>query len=153
MNMPIVTAQDIKDEVRAKYVEKGPNTYFVTQTLKPKFFKFNINLQRELTQNGYCTLLKEFSKEFILTCELTKQGNIHYHAIVVFKSEIAYIRYIEATKKKNYIGMSRVTPAPLLNEESMIRSKEYLIKDVEKTIKFINGHFVLRQRAEFIFNI
>lgn len=153
MNMPEVSAQGIRDEVRAKYVEKGPNTYFITQTLKPKFYKFNINLQRELTQNTIGQLLKEFSKEFILTCELTKQGNVHYHAIVVFKNSVSLIRFIEQTKKKNYIGMSRVTPAPILHDEGMVRSKEYLIKDVDKTIKFINGYFVLRLREDYKFNI
>lgn len=143
------TIQAIRDDVRAYPMPTSNLCYFITQTLKPKFYKFNCNLQRELTCSHLCNLLYEHTSDFILTTELTTMGNIHYHYIALFKTPTHFIRFIEKCKAKSHIGMSRVTPNPITESENMIRSKEYLIKDLEETAKFINIGLIMWQREDF----
>lgn len=144
--------QNIRDDVRNMHIRCTELTRFITFTLKPKYYKFQAGLQRELTQNTICTRLKEYTSEFVVTVELTQQGNIHYHAIAVFKNRVNMFQWMNLEKGRTSLGITRVTPNPITFQENMTRSKEYLIKDVEVTSKIINPNMIMRQRADYIFN-
>lgn len=147
-----ITGQDIKDEVRSMHIRCTELTYFLTLTLKPAFYKFKSTLQRELTQNQICTRLREHTSEFVITVELTQQGNVHYHSIAVFKDKVNMFNWINSQKGRASVGYVRVTPNPITFQDNMIRSKEYLIKDVDTTSKIIPVSMIMRQRADYCFN-
>lgn len=147
-----ITIADIRNEVRSHPILMGEETLFITFTLKPKFYQFKATTQRELTQNEICTKLREATKDFIITTELTKHGNIHYHAIARFKSHMAFLKWNDSMKGRKSIGFHRVTPNPITHVDNMVRSKEYLIKDLENTISLIDVNMILRQRDDYKFN-
>lgn len=147
-----ITGQDIRDEVRNMHIRCTELTFFLTLTLKPQYYKYTSSMQRELTQNSVCTRLREHTSEFVITVELTKQGNVHYHAIAVFKNKVDMYKWINLHKGKSSMGYTRVTPNPITFQDNMIRSKEYLIKDVDTTSKIINANMIMRQRADYCFN-
>lgn len=148
-----MSVASIREDVRSMKIEKSEQTRFITFTLKPKYYKFKSNMQRELTQHEICSKLREYTTEFVMTCELTKQGNIHYHAIAVFKNQVQFIKWNDLLKGKRSLGYHRVTPNAITQDENMVRSKEYLLKDLEQTSKIINVNFIMTQRSDYIFNI
>lgn len=147
------TTQQIRDYVRKYNIQPGGNTYFITQTLKPKFYKYSTETQRNLTYHQFGAMLKEFTDDFICCCEITEQANIHYHGIVVFKNEINKLKMINKCKSKQSIGFMKITPKAIVDEiPSMMRAKEYIIKDVDKTSKFVKTPLILQIYSDYIFN-
>lgn len=151
-NNEIFSVASIRKEVREMKLKTSEDTMFITFTLKPKFYQFKASTQRELTQNEICTKLREATSDFVITTELTKHGNIHYHAIAEFKSHGHFLKWNDSMKGRKAIGFHRVTPNPITHHDNMIRSKEYLIKDLENTIKLIDKNMILRQRDDYKFN-
>lgn len=146
------TVQKVRDYVRGYAIRNSSLTYFVTQTLKPTYYKMKIDTQHTQT---YCKLghaFKEWCTDFIYLPEITKQGNIHYHAIVTFKNEISMLRFIEQTKSKQWLGFMKITSNSIEDKVNMIRSKEYLIKDVETTIKFVKCANLIHRFSDFVIN-
>lgn len=124
-----------------KYVKEdfypAPDLFFVTFTLSPKLFKYNAITQYEMTICELQYVLNNQLSQYTLTTELTEAGNVHYHALIIIESKLTKMRLIEHIKKKRCLGFMKITPAAVCSEESLIRSVNYLIKDLNTTQKII----------------
>jgi len=59
------------------------NTYFYTLTLRPEFHAFPLNYQHELFQRDLDKYLRKRKIPYYLVPELTEQGNLHLHGIIM----------------------------------------------------------------------
>jgi hypothetical protein len=84
-------------------------------------------------------LLKIFTDQFIIIPELTKAGNIHYHAIANFKRTMEYPKeqLIDCIKIHKIIGTVYINPLPIPAIEIQ-RTLDYMEKDYLKTYTIIN---------------
>lgn len=115
----------------------GPETFFITVTLKPKLYKFTAHTQYQITTYDMDKCIYQ-SDDYILVPECTKDGNIHYHAIVSFRNALQRISFIDSVKKNKTLGFIKLTPKPLDNKESFDRAYNYLLKDVHTTTKLVH---------------
>lgn len=82
---------------------------FVTITIKPKLYKYQSTTQYELTFPEIRTILHNTS-DVIGNVELTNDGNIHYHAIVLFQSKLQRITFLNTAKRNRSLGFVKITP-------------------------------------------
>lgn len=120
---------------------------FITITLKPHMFEHQIRQQYRKTFNQLNKLLSVYTLKHLMVCEITKQGNIHFHVLCLFDPQ--YNQMVE----DNEIIEEGLTELFLRNEMKLkkefgfidiqrtINPKkvfDYIIKDIPKTRKFIN---------------
>lgn len=59
--------------------------FAITITLNPELYRLPANEQVQLTRSKVIEALNLLcANDYVFTMELTKQGNVHYHAYVVF---------------------------------------------------------------------
>lgn len=114
-----------------------------TITLKPTCFNHpsgmgrNAKSQLMISQEKINNMISSVSDDYIMVAELTKNGNIHYHAIINFnKLEYGKELFVDAGKNSKIVGFTAITEA---NDENHFKKfKEYILKDYEKTSNIIN---------------
>jgi len=77
---------------------------------------------------------------YYLVPEITKNGNIHYHAIANFKdgnSRMMATLLCDMVKPNKYIGNTKVNDCQVAIEDYG-RTVEYLFKEYKTTLKMIN---------------
>lgn len=109
--------------------------HFGTVTLKPSLYELPIAEQIKKTLCHLFTILKQFSTNFLLTLELTKQNNLHYHFICKCKDkELDPFYFIDALRsfnwkhKREVFGFSEYEAM-----KSWEKSALYITKDIKKT--------------------
>lgn len=114
------------------------NCFFITITLPVKLYKYTTTTQYELTRGYLSHILMTTADKYVFVPECTRQGNVHYHALVYVKGKPP-ILCINKIKTCRNFGMMKVTPTPVDTKESLVRCKEYLKKDLSNTHNYI-GH-------------
>lgn len=109
--------------------------HFGTVTLKPELYELPISEQIKKTLQPLFTILKQFSTNFLLTLELTKTNNLHYHFICKTKdSELDPFMFCDALRtynwkhKRNIFGFAEYELM-----KSWEKSALYITKDIKKT--------------------
>ena len=73
------------------------------------------------------------SNACLISTELTKEGNVHYHAIIHFRSNLNRITVINNIKKKRILGYYKITHNAITHIDNLKRTIQYLHKDVSTT--------------------
>lgn len=121
----------------------GINELFVTVTLLPYMYGEDARTQLKKTFQSIKDLLQIYSDKFLIVAELTKDGNIHYHASVKPRSnDMDYPDAIilDALKKHNK-GKVKIFGRSQVDSDNKYQVKtrfEYLTKDLNKTYKIVN---------------
>lgn len=122
--------ENLKDHI-------GVDLYFLTVTIKPKFYKYGSGTQFDITRPTMSQVL--YNSRFALYVpEHTKQGNIHYHAIVKFKDEVNKIFILNSLKAKRDLGFIKLTPAPIKDKDALKRSVTYMVKDLKSSARILH---------------
>lgn len=114
---------------------------FITQTLSPKLYSLSANKQFSRTVNDIISLLDYMCKDYCLVTELTQDGNVHYHAWILFKDNFKQAYYKDAIKsnfKFGYVMFSKKN----FNKTTLQQQQDsynYLKKDLVETYKFIRS--------------
>ena len=113
--------------------------HFGTVTLQPSLYELPIAEQIKKTLQPLFTILKPLTTNFLLTLELTKKNNIHYHFICKVRDPeldpfifVDNLRSYNFKSKKHVFGFSEMEPI-----KDWERSALYITKDVNKTCKKI----------------
>ena len=109
--------------------------HFGTVTLKPSLYELPIAEQIKKTLCPLFTILKQFSTNFLLTLELTKTNNLHYHFICKCKDkELDPFMFVDALRTYNWKHKREVFG---FSEYEAMKSWEnsaiYITKDIKKT--------------------
>lgn len=118
--------------------KRSPMLYFVTLTLKPKMYKYSSKTQFEITSGDVYDIINRSSVQFVCIPEHTAVGNVHYHAVVLFRDKSNVIMFNNKVKKIKSLGMTKITPTPIESLEQLNRSCEYLFKELDLTKKCID---------------
>ena len=112
-------------------------SYFMTVSLKPDLYSFSARSQFKKTNDKLFKLIKGYSNNFMMTTELTKKANIHYHIIIKFK-DMEYVSelLIEALRSTKEFGNTMINPDVIIETE---RTLNYIKKDIHKTYTIINN--------------
>lgn len=109
--------------------------HFGTVTLKPALYELPIAEQIKKTLVPLFTLLKQFSTNFLLTLELTKTNNLHYHFICKAKDiELDPFMFCDALRTYNWKHKRDIFGfAEYELMHSWDKSALYITKDIKKT--------------------
>ena len=108
--------------------------YFLTQTLKPAFYKLNARRQILETRTIFKNLLKRYSDDWQFTIELTKSANVHYHAWIVLREDSTISRMCLIDDLK-LLGNAKLDTIKKGTEDNI---RIYLIKDLTITDQILN---------------
>lgn len=119
------------------FPEVPEGSFFVTITLKPSLYGHTVRKQFIMTVDKVEACLRAWASTYWLVPELTKQNNIHYHAIVKFNDNIEYAKekFIDTMKTIISFGFVHIGAQVI---ENVLRTWNYLIKDLSKTSSLIN---------------
>ena len=109
-----------------------PGAYFLTQTLKPAYYKLNARRQIKETKSHLKRMLNRYSDLWEFTIELTKSANIHYHSWLILRAdnELNKLCLLDDLK---ILGNSRLE---VIKRHEDVRN--YLMKDLDTTDKLLN---------------
>lgn len=129
-NPPCITA------ISEWYADYG-NAVGITFTLNPDFCKRRkMRNQLKISYPILNNLLVTHGDAHVVSCELTKQSNIHYHAIMIPKT-IDWFHYFNdhmKDKKNNIFGIFKIEHK-LSNIQNWV---QYIFKDIDITYKLLN---------------
>jgi len=123
--------------------------YFITQTLKPAYYKLCARRQLIETINPMKHILKRYSDNFIIVVELTKACNIHYHGTITMRKDDALTNLCIIDDLK-IIGNSKIEK--IKHPEDIVK---YLSKDLQITENLINkkkNHATHNKKLKIIYN-
>lgn len=113
--------------------------WFITITLKPKIYKIESKFQymhTSLEVENIC-----YRHGCMLICpELTKDGNVHYHGIMNFKSNVSRINFCNTLKKSRIIGYFKINSSPI---EMWERTMNYIVKEYLLTVTQLGKQMIL----------
>lgn len=58
----------------------------------------------------------------LMSTEITKNANVHYHAIIDFKTSLSRIAMINKLRRKRCLGYFKITPNPITFGDNLKRS-------------------------------
>lgn len=114
--------------------------YFLTITIKPKFYEFSSVTQLELTNDIVYGILYSCVNDFICVAEHTKNGNVHYHAVITFEEKSRGVLLLNKLKKQRELGFIKLDAQSI---QSIEATAEYLTKDLYDSMKVftsVKGH-------------
>lgn len=131
--------QNTVPELWELYKGEGSIIASVTFTLKPELYKKRARTQFLMTNEKIIEVLKHVSKTIIMIPELTKQTNIHYHALIQFANRSRIDELIDICK------MSKISKyiTPYVNNnyiksiETFTRTYNYIMKEYKRTSSLI----------------
>lgn len=125
----------------------------ITQTLKPNKYDMTASMQLNNTEGTMIAFLEDIAENWIYTIELTKQCNIHYHAIATVKHTVigrcttlnGILLKIEDIKRK-YKDILGFTVIKRCHDTK--GWMEYMTKDLTQTAEVLNmiRSFIIRKR-------
>jgi len=109
--------------------------YSITFTLKPDLYRYKAITQYKKSHASVIEVLRTLADYYILIPELTKQCNVHYHCIVIFRKLVfpGQIEIHDLIKKYKSLGTVYVNPEVLNNEERVKATLEYILEDYDIT--------------------
>lgn len=112
--------------------------YSITFTLKPELYRNRARNQYIRTCPKVREILHMFTNQYILAPELTKQGNIHYHALVAFNSTMEYAleKLIDLMKYHKTLTLY-INNHVINNKDSWLRAYKYIVSEANKTSQII----------------
>lgn len=116
----------------------GPHLNFVTFTIPKKFYQYQSLTQYEMTINAFRLKLTNARAITTYSVEITPNANIHYHAIMHFRDDLARISFINSIRRCTYLGFYKITDNPITHHDNLTRSVQYLLKDIYKTSKVLH---------------
>lgn len=104
--------------------------YFITFTLKPKYYNVSASEQLVKTYDKLCQILKIYPGFFTLVPELTLRGNIHYHGVWWINDPSQYQTLLKRVRTVigNY-DSKLIKP----NIKDLERVWKYMHKDIPQT--------------------
>nr|UOF81549.1 rep protein [Cressdnaviricota sp.] len=115
------------------------NAYFITQTLKPDYYKFKMKNQLFKTYPLIWTILKKHCKTITLIPELTGNANIHYHGLIFFTDSFLrkYEGKLDTMKKfiKNKFRTIGFTDISKVKNYNAVL--DYILKNIKETAKLL----------------
>lgn len=124
--------------VRLYEQHMGDHLKFITFTLPKKFYQFQSLTQYEMTINAFRLKLTTARALSTYCVEITNSANVHYHAIMSFRDDLAQISFINSIRRCTYLGFYKITDNPITHKDNLIRSANYLTKDIQKTSKVLH---------------
>lgn len=115
----------------------------ITQTLKPNKYDMTASMQLNNTEGTMIAFLEEIGENWTYTIELTKQCNIHYHAIATVKNTVigkcstmnGVILKIEDIKRKYKDTLGYTVIKRCHDTKGWV---EYMTKDLTQTAEVLN---------------
>lgn len=120
-------------------VDANQEYSFITITLPRKSQKYQSVTQYEMTVHKVRELLFPVTNRYLLVTELTQNGNVHYHALVHFRCQLARICFCNKIKKAKALGFFDIHKEPVKTTEQIQRTITYMCKDVETTKQVIHS--------------
>ena len=114
--------------------------WFLTITLKQDLYKLKAKSQYKKTIDHVKHILNMATNKYVLNVELTKAGNIHYHAICEFKENNTKVMasiIVDVIKGHKYLGITKVNDTQV-KPENMGRTIDYLFKEYNDTFTLVN---------------
>lgn len=107
----------------------------LTITLKPKLYTYQTITQYEMTINYISSILRQ-AKSGTYVTEITKAGNIHYHAVIKTRDKSNGIYIINAIRKNRLIGFYKVKE--IKDSKHLEDEFKYLHKDIKETARILH---------------
>jgi len=129
---------EYKELVRT--IEWTSQPWFITITIRPELYKLKAKSQYKKTIEHVKHILNMATNKYVLVVELTKNNNIHYHAIAEFKENNTKVMasiIVDVIKGHSYLGMTKVNDTQV-QDINMGRTIDYLFKDYNDTFTLIN---------------
>lgn len=125
---------------------------FITQTLKPFMYADPAFVQFKKSYSLIQSVLNYLAYDYCLVAEITKEGNVHFHAWVIFTEGKDYSMYADCIKQCGVFGFSCLSKK---NSDKPISDQrrdayDYLTKDLERSYKFIRHLDLVHNRTEEI---
>lgn len=132
-------------------VRKPPRgSLFLTVTISNKLNNLVPKIQFMKTQPLVRRILDKYMSDYCLTTEVTEQGNVHYHAWIIFRNINHKARLCVEFKAKRELGFIKINPTPI---ENVDRTYNYMIDaNNEKVGKNLKEAFHLLQRIDIVYN-
>lgn len=118
-----------------EFIGEHPNSLFFTITLKPKLYKYSSITQLELTNMKLFHLIYSCCRHYIVVAEHTKQGNVHYHAIVDV-DDLSKMLLLNLLKKQKEFGFIKMDPNQIVHKKACA---EYLCKSLRDNKKIFHA--------------
>jgi len=121
---------------------------FLTVTLNPTWYSRKAADQFKQSKDMLKNILKKFSDEFLMIAELTKQGNVHYHGWIKYRTdhETIDIHLLDTLK---VLGLSHMKKIDKI-EGSQKKTLEYMFKNWDATRQFISNPVVRYRKKQNI---
>jgi len=138
---------------------QDPHAWSLTLTLKPKpYNRLSVDEQHNKFMPHVKQLLEDLSAYFfeaIITCEYTKDYNIHVHIYMVITDELAFNQNLKYHKQKYHSIGDEYKLKPI--DEITPELKNYPFKDIVRTMKladvvmnrFVPRHIVIKSVNTF----
>lgn len=126
-------------------IQKGDQ--HITVTLHPEMYAQSALKQYKKTIKIIGSLLEAYSDRFVAVAELTRHGNIHYHAVVSWR---AANEYAQDMFKDDMKSLSKIFGNIMFNDHVIENEKErqrvinYITKEIPKTQRILN-----KRRSKF----
>lgn len=140
---------EYKKQVSNAQWESRP--WFITMTLKPEHYSLKLQKQYLLSLPYVKSILDSMCTKYILAPEITKAGNIHYHAVATFKEENSRMMAILLTdivKTNKFIGNTKVNDKQV-EDKDLERTYDYISKEITQTEGLINFNGFNKPRSEY----
>lgn len=114
-------------------------THFFTITLKPELYSNQIRQQHRKTYKCLTTFMQSHCDKYLLVAELTKDCNLHYHAVLKLSAlvyegtDLSDMNFLNNLKTLKPFGFKKLEIVRNLNE-----SFNYITKELKKTHGTLN---------------
>jgi len=116
----------------------GPNLVFFTLTLRPKVYHYQAITQYELSYHRVKEHITRYTSKCDYVVELTKDCNIHFHGVCLFRDTLQRLCFVDVTRKSRLMGYVKINP-PIEDNASLHRVVNYLLKDIKDTMKLLHN--------------
>jgi len=114
-------------------------SYFVTQTIKPYWHKYNTKEQFKRIVPKFKDILRQIGCNYLAVIELTLQANIHFHFIFTPRNPASLHQSLDLLRR---LGFSKVTTTPIVKKDNEMRTKRYMIKDIPTTRRILDKEHI-----------
>lgn len=124
------------------------HSYFTTVSLKPFLYKESFRNQFTMVQKELKEFLQKITQEAILTTELTKSNNVHFH--IILRSDLTPIQIDDYVKNFNRLGNTLTKKCIIrnntiewfTNDDNVLLLNDlqyYMLKQYNETDELLNG--------------
>lgn len=138
----------IRDDVRLP-----PQGFkFMTQTLNPNIYKYPAHKQFLIIYPELRSILEYCFSDYCYISEVTDKGNVHIHFWYILKEERIIAEYYDMIKCTKCFGNCYETKLKCEKDadEQVVNCYKYMIKDVEKSYKFIRNIYLSGNKSKTV---